>query len=62
VAQAAAALGLAPSTLHRWLGDGFIAGQQTTAGAPVETSNSTFRPKYATMGGCLRLEPVRETF
>jgi hypothetical protein len=30
VAQAAATLGLAPSTLHRWLGDGFIDGEQTT--------------------------------
>ncbi|HEX5296322.1 MAG TPA: recombinase family protein [Streptosporangiaceae bacterium] len=34
VAQAAATLGLAPSTLHRWLGDGFIAGEQITPGAP----------------------------
>jgi DNA invertase Pin-like site-specific DNA recombinase len=34
VADAAAQLGLAPSTLHRWLGDGFIAGQQITPGAP----------------------------
>ena len=34
VAQAAAHLGLAPSTLHRWLGDGFIAGEQDTPGAP----------------------------
>jgi DNA invertase Pin-like site-specific DNA recombinase len=34
VAEAAAALGLAPSTLHRWLTDGFIAGQQTTPGSP----------------------------
>jgi DNA invertase Pin-like site-specific DNA recombinase len=34
VADAAAELGLAPSTLHRWLGDGFIAGEQTTPGAP----------------------------
>ncbi|MBS2964562.1 hypothetical protein KGA66_16015 [Actinocrinis puniceicyclus] len=30
----AAALGLAPSTLHRWLTDGFIPGQQTTPGSP----------------------------
>ena len=28
------ALGLAPSTLHRWLNDGFIAGEQVTPGAP----------------------------
>ena len=34
VAQAAAHLGLAPSTLHRWLGVGFIAGEQDTPGAP----------------------------
>jgi DNA invertase Pin-like site-specific DNA recombinase len=34
VADAAKELGLAPSTLHRWLGDGFIAGEQVTSGAP----------------------------
>jgi transposase-like protein len=34
VADAAQQLGLAPSTLHRWLGDGFIAGEQITPGAP----------------------------
>jgi len=34
VADAASRLGLAPSTLHRWLGDGFIAGEQITSGAP----------------------------
>ncbi|MGH3637275.1 MAG: recombinase family protein, partial [Mycobacterium sp.] len=34
VADAAAELGLAPSTLHRWLNDGFIAGEQDTPGAP----------------------------
>ncbi len=34
VADAAAQLGLAPSTLYRWLGDGFIAGEQITPGAP----------------------------
>lgn len=34
VANAATQLGLAPSTLHRWLGDGFIAGEQLTPGAP----------------------------
>ena len=26
-------LGTAPSTLHRWVNDGFIAGEQTTPGA-----------------------------
>ena len=34
VADAAKELGLAPSTLHRWLGDGFVAGEQLTPGAP----------------------------
>jgi DNA invertase Pin-like site-specific DNA recombinase len=32
--NAAKELGLAPSTLHRWLADGFIGGEQTTPGAP----------------------------
>ena len=32
--DAADQLGLAPSTLHRWLADGFIAGEQLTPGAP----------------------------
>ena len=34
VHEAAKALDLAPSTLHRWLNDGFIAGEQLTPGAP----------------------------
>ena len=34
VTDAARQLRLAPSTLHRWLGDGFIAGEQLTPGAP----------------------------
>ena len=34
VIDAAHQLGLAPSTLHRWLGEGFIAGEQITPGAP----------------------------
>jgi excisionase family DNA binding protein len=34
VAKAAAALNVAPSTLHRWLNDGLIAGEQVTPGAP----------------------------
>jgi DNA invertase Pin-like site-specific DNA recombinase len=32
--QAAKILGVAPSTIHRWLNDGFIAGEQITPGAP----------------------------
>ena len=34
IRQAARQLGTAPSTLHRWVNDGFIAGEQTTPGAP----------------------------
>jgi DNA invertase Pin-like site-specific DNA recombinase len=34
IKQAAASLGVAPSTVHRWLNDGFIAGEQITPGAP----------------------------
>jgi hypothetical protein len=34
VERAARVLGVAPSTLHRWLNDGFIAGEQITPGAP----------------------------
>jgi predicted DNA-binding transcriptional regulator AlpA len=34
VQKAAKILGLAPSTVHRWLNDGFIAGEQITPGAP----------------------------
>ena len=34
VAQAAKTLGTAPSTLHRWINDGFIPAEQDTPGAP----------------------------
>lgn len=34
VQKAAEALGVAPGTVHRWLLDGFIAGEQVTPGAP----------------------------
>lgn len=34
VERAAQTLGVAPSTLHRWLNDGFIVGEQITPGAP----------------------------
>ena len=34
VRQAARELGLAASTIHRWLNDGFIIGEQLTPGAP----------------------------
>jgi predicted DNA-binding transcriptional regulator AlpA len=34
IRQAAQILGVYPSTIHRWLNDGFIAGEQLTPGAP----------------------------
>ncbi len=34
VQEAAHILDIAPSTLHRWLNDGFVAGEQVTPGAP----------------------------
>jgi hypothetical protein len=34
IRKAADILGVAPSTIHRWLADGFIAGEQITPGAP----------------------------
>jgi DNA invertase Pin-like site-specific DNA recombinase len=34
IARVAEILEVAPSTIHRWLGDGFIAGEQDTPGAP----------------------------
>lgn len=34
VTAAAKLLGVAPSTVHRWINDGFIAGEQLTPGAP----------------------------
>src|SRR5256712_13921459 len=34
ISKAAVVLGVAPSTLHRWLNDGIIPGEQLTPGAP----------------------------
>lgn len=34
IRQAARILGVVPGTIHRWLNDGFIAGEQLTPGAP----------------------------
>ncbi len=34
ITQAAKILGVVPSTVHRWLADGFIVGEQPTPGAP----------------------------
>jgi DNA invertase Pin-like site-specific DNA recombinase len=44
---AAETLGLAPSTLHRWLNDGFIAGEQITPGAPWRIRvDDAFRARF----------------
>jgi len=47
IKQVAKALGIAASTIHRWVNDGFIGGEQTTPGAPwrirlTETLRSRF--------------------
>jgi hypothetical protein len=34
IRKAAESLGINTSTVHRWLNDGFIAGEQVTPGAP----------------------------
>ena len=34
IRQAARILGVVPGTIHRWINDGFIAGEQVTPGAP----------------------------
>jgi excisionase family DNA binding protein len=34
IIEAARALGVVPSTVHRWINDGFIPAEQTTPGAP----------------------------
>jgi excisionase family DNA binding protein len=34
IAEAAHELGVVPSTVHRWINDGFIPAEQTTPGAP----------------------------
>ena len=46
VKRAAEILGVAPSTVHRWLNDGFIDGEQTTPGAPWRIRiTEAFRPQ-----------------
>ena len=47
VAQAARILGVATSTVHRWLNDGFIDGEQITPGAPWRIRiTDAFRPRF----------------
>jgi hypothetical protein len=46
IRQAAQLLGLNTSTIHRWLNDGFIAGEQVTPGAPWQIRvNDTLRAR-----------------
>ena len=47
VRQAAEILGVATSTVHRWLNDGFIDGEQITPGAPWRIRiTDAFRPRF----------------
>ena len=47
IEKAARSLGLAPSTLHRWINDGFIAGEQITPGAPWRIrANDELRSRF----------------
>jgi DNA invertase Pin-like site-specific DNA recombinase len=71
VIKAAKVLGVATSTLHRWIADGFVRGEQLTPGAPwrirmTEELKARFRedtPKgYVTMKEAMRqLEVSRQT-
>lgn len=47
ITKAADILGLAASTVHRWLADGFIAGEQITPGAPWQIRmNENLRSRF----------------
>ena len=47
IAQAATILDVATSTVHRWLNDGFIDGEQITPGAPWRIRiTDAFRPRF----------------
>ena len=47
IRQAAQILGVATSTVHRWLNDGFIDGEQITPGAPWRIRiTDAFRPRF----------------
>ena len=47
IRKAAEVLGVATSTVHRWLNDGFIDGEQSTPGAPWRIRiNEAFRPRF----------------
>jgi DNA invertase Pin-like site-specific DNA recombinase len=63
VKGAAEILGMAPSTVHRWLADGFIAGEQITPGAPWRIRiNEEIRSRFvaeAPEGHVPMLEAIR---
>ena len=46
IQQAAKVLKLAPSTLHRWVNEGFVAGEQVTPGAPWQIRLSDDRRRH----------------
>ena len=47
IKKASEILGVAPSTVHRWLADGFIAGEQITPGAPWQIRvNEELRKRF----------------
>ena len=47
IRKAAEILGIYPSTVHRWLNDGFIAGEQVTPGAPWQIRiNDELRSRF----------------
>ena len=58
IKQTAAALGVATSTIHRWLNDGIIAGEQLTYGAPWRirlTNDLRARVAEKAPDGCLTM-------
>jgi len=64
VRQAAAILDTAPSTIHRWLNDGIIAGEQLTPGAPWRiriTDDLRSRLVDAPREGYVTMQPMPRT-
>lgn len=63
ITKAAEILGVAPSTVHRWVSDGFIAGEQITPGAPWQIRmNEEVRNRFlekVPQGHVPRLEAVK---
>jgi len=57
ITKAAKILGVVPSTVHRWLADGFIAGEQLTPGAPWRYPGHRRHPLPLRRGSTRRLAP-----